>query len=33
MIHAGAKAKAQEKLEAMLLEGPEGENFECTDAD
>ena len=30
LIHAEAKAKAQEKLEALLLEGLEGEDIEWT---
>jgi antitoxin ParD1/3/4 len=33
LIHAEAKAKAQEKLEALLLEGLEGDDIEWTDAD
>jgi antitoxin ParD1/3/4 len=33
LLDAGAKAKAQEKLEALLLEGLEGEDIEWTDAD
>ena len=33
LVQAGAKAKAQEKLEALLLEGLEGEDIEWTDAD
>ena len=32
LIHAQAKAKAQEKLEALLLAGLEGEDIEWTDA-
>ena len=32
LIHAEAKAKAQEKLEALLLAGLEGEDIEWTDA-
>jgi antitoxin ParD1/3/4 len=32
LLLAGAKAKAQEKLEALLLEGLEGEDIEWTDA-
>lgn len=32
LIHAEAKAKAQDKLEALLLEGLEGEDIEWTDA-
>ena len=31
LVLAGAKAKAQEKLEALLLEGLEGEDIEWTD--
>ena len=30
LIHAEAKAKAQDKLEALLLEGLEGEDIEWT---
>jgi antitoxin ParD1/3/4 len=33
ILRAGTKAKAQEKLEALLLEGLEGEDIEWTDAD
>jgi antitoxin ParD1/3/4 len=33
LVRAEAKAKAQEKLEALLLEGLEGEDIEWTDAD
>lgn len=33
MIRAEIKAKAQEKLEALLLEGLEGEATEWTEAD
>jgi Arc/MetJ-type ribon-helix-helix transcriptional regulator len=32
-LRAQAKAEAQEKLEALLLEGLEGEDIEWTDAD
>ena len=32
ILLAGTKAKAQEKLEALLLEGLEGEDIEWTDA-
>ncbi|MEP7350979.1 MAG: type II toxin-antitoxin system ParD family antitoxin [Sphingorhabdus sp.] len=32
LIHAEAKAKAQEKLEDLLLEGLEGEDIQWTDA-
>jgi antitoxin ParD1/3/4 len=32
LLLAGTKAKAQEKLEALLLEGLEGEDIEWTDA-
>jgi antitoxin ParD1/3/4 len=33
ILRAGTKAMAQEKLEALLLEGLEGEDIEWTDAD
>ena len=33
LIEAEAKARAQEKLEALLLEGLEGEETEWTEAD
>ena len=32
ILRAGTKAKAQEKLEALLLEGLEGDDIEWTDA-
>jgi antitoxin ParD1/3/4 len=32
LVRAGAIAKAQEKLEALLLEGLEGNDIEWTDA-
>jgi antitoxin ParD1/3/4 len=32
LVRAGAKAKAQEKLEALMLEGLEGDDIEWTDA-
>lgn len=33
LVRADQKAKAQEKLEALLLEGLEGEDSEWTDSD
>lgn len=33
LVHSEARAKAQEKLEALLLEGLEGEPTEMTEAD